>query len=65
MYLQFQCKAFFIYMIFFFSCFSECERLAISILGECYSRDKALAHRLLVRETPQWGKLTLFKLAIV
>ena len=47
----------------FFSSLSECERLGISILVECYSRDKLLTHRLLVRELEHWGGLTLFKLA--
>ena len=33
------------------------------MLSECYSRDKQLTHRLLVRELVHWGKLTLFKMA--
>ncbi|KAK7112164.1 hypothetical protein V1264_011657 [Littorina saxatilis] len=41
----------------------ECERWAVSILSECYSRDKQLTHRLLVRELDHWGRLTLFKMA--
>ena len=42
---------------------SECEGWAVSVLSECYSRDKQLTHRLLVRELKHWGKVTLFKMA--
>ncbi|KAK7491216.1 hypothetical protein BaRGS_00017487, partial [Batillaria attramentaria] len=42
---------------------AECEKWAVSVLSECYSRDKNLTHKLLIREQPRWGKTTLFKIA--
>ncbi|KAL8607328.1 hypothetical protein ACOMHN_039478 [Nucella lapillus] len=41
----------------------DCERWAVSVLSECYSRDKQLSHKLLVRELTHWGNVTLFKMA--
>ena len=42
---------------------SEFEECAVGILGECYQRDKSLAHQLLVRELIQWGDATLMGIA--
>ncbi|XP_076450410.1 transient receptor potential cation channel subfamily M member-like 2 [Babylonia areolata] len=41
----------------------DCERLAVSVLSECYSRDKQLSHKLLIRDLNHWGRVTLFKMA--
>ncbi|KAL5018960.1 hypothetical protein ScPMuIL_004682 [Solemya velum] len=39
------------------------EKLAVSVLTECYRRDKFTAHQLLVRKVKFYNNITLFSLA--
>ncbi len=39
------------------------EKQSFDILSECYSRDKRVAHQLLVSEQKEWGYSTIFSTA--
>lgn len=39
------------------------ENHAVGTLNECYTKDKLMAHQLLVRELDFWGRTTVFTVA--